>query len=184
MHGASELVCRRIRRCRRARHRSRRSPRDLPHLPEREPTRGRLRSAIIAAARAASVRRFVYHSVLHPQIKAMPHHWAKLLVEEMLLTARPHDDDSPADRLHAEHPGGLARHRRGGKSIASPIRPTPRISLVDLRDVAEAAARVLTEDGHHGATYELVGTDALSDSSRGRRSLGSRRRTCALSRKP
>jgi uncharacterized protein YbjT (DUF2867 family) len=37
-----------------------------------------------------------------------------------------------------------------------------RISLVDLRDVAEAAARVLIEDGHVGATYELVGTSALS----------------------
>jgi NAD(P)H dehydrogenase (quinone) len=41
--------------------------------------------AVVAAAEAAGVRRFVYHSVLHPQIEAMPHHWAKLRVEEMLL---------------------------------------------------------------------------------------------------
>jgi nucleoside-diphosphate-sugar epimerase len=32
-----------------------------------------------------------------------------------------------------------------------------RLSLVDLRDVAQAAATVLTEPGHKYATYELVG---------------------------
>src|SRR6202023_264249 len=37
-----------------------------------------------------------------------------------------------------------------------------RLSLVDLDDVAEVAARVLTEDGHAGATYELVGTAPLT----------------------
>ncbi len=41
-----------------------------------------------------------------------------------------------------------------------------RISLVDLRDVAEAAARVLTEDGHVGATYELVGTGCFDPDAR------------------
>jgi uncharacterized protein YbjT (DUF2867 family) len=34
------------------------------------------------------------------------------------------------------------------------------ISMVDARDVAEAAARVLTEDGHVGATYTLSGPTA------------------------
>ena len=37
-----------------------------------------------------------------------------------------------------------------------------RISLVDLDDVAAVAAKVLTEPGHEGATYELVGTKPLS----------------------
>ncbi len=37
-----------------------------------------------------------------------------------------------------------------------------RLSLVDLDDVAEAAAIVLTNTGHSGATYELVGTPPLS----------------------
>ena len=39
----------------------------------------------IEAAQLGGVRRFVYHSVLHPQSEAMPHHWAKLRVEEMVL---------------------------------------------------------------------------------------------------
>src|SRR5574341_529795 len=40
---------------------------------------------MIAAAEAAQVERFVYHSVLHPQIEAMPHHWNKIRVEAMLM---------------------------------------------------------------------------------------------------
>ena len=42
---------------------------------------------MVAAAKASGVRRFVYHSVLHPQIEAMPHHWQKMRVEEMLFVA-------------------------------------------------------------------------------------------------
>src|SRR5260221_6288385 len=38
----------------------------------------------------------------------------------------------------------------------------PKLSLVDLDDVAEAAALVLTGDGHSGASYELVGTAPTS----------------------
>jgi uncharacterized protein YbjT (DUF2867 family) len=35
---------------------------------------------------------------------------------------------------------------------------------VDLDDVAEVAALTLTQDGHAGATYQLVGTAPLSQS--------------------
>jgi uncharacterized protein YbjT (DUF2867 family) len=43
-----------------------------------------------------------------------------------------------------------------------PYAVASRLSLVDLRDVAEVAARVLTTPGHTDATYELVGTPGLS----------------------
>ena len=46
--------------------------------------------------------------------------------------------------------------------LRNPYPVGTRISLVDLEDVAEAAATVLTESGHSGATYELVGTPPLS----------------------
>jgi uncharacterized protein YbjT (DUF2867 family) len=36
------------------------------------------------------------------------------------------------------------------------------VSRVDVRDIAEAAAITLTEDGHSGATYDLVGPDELT----------------------
>jgi NAD(P)H dehydrogenase (quinone) len=44
-------------------------------------------AAAIAAAKAAGVPRFVFHSVLHPQIEAMPHHWRKMRVEEALFAS-------------------------------------------------------------------------------------------------
>jgi uncharacterized protein YbjT (DUF2867 family) len=37
-----------------------------------------------------------------------------------------------------------------------------RISMVDARDVAAVAARVLTEDGHAGQAYDLTGPQALT----------------------
>ena len=39
------------------------------------------------AARRAGIRHLVYHSVLHPQVEAMPHHWQKMRVEEQLFAA-------------------------------------------------------------------------------------------------
>lgn len=37
-----------------------------------------------------------------------------------------------------------------------------RVAFVDARDVAEAAAAVLTEDGHHAREYDLTGPEALT----------------------
>ena len=45
---------------------------------------------VIGAAREADVEHLVFHSVLHPQIEAMPHHWQKMRVEELLLQSGLH----------------------------------------------------------------------------------------------
>jgi len=117
--------------------------------------------AAIAAAMAAAVRRFAYHSVLHPQIEAMPHHWNKLRVEEMLIGS---ELSFTILQPTAYMQNTLAEWDRmlGDGVFRVPYPVETRISLVDLDDVAEAAATVLTGDGHIGATYELVGTPALS----------------------
>ena len=41
----------------------------------------------IQEASRAGVEHFVYHSVLHPQLEEMPHHWLKLRVEERLIAS-------------------------------------------------------------------------------------------------
>ncbi|MEE8487114.1 MAG: hypothetical protein V3S56_03010, partial [Gemmatimonadota bacterium] len=46
--------------------------------------------------------------------------------------------------------------------IVVPYATASRLSLVDLEDVAEAAAVVLCTQGHEGATYELCGAESLS----------------------
>jgi len=116
---------------------------------------------LIDAAVASGVPRFVYHSVLHPQTEAMPHHWQKLRVEEMLLTTSLAytilQPEAYMQNVLAYWPtivdDGVYR---------IPYALTTRLGIVDLADVAEAAARVLTTPGHAGATYELAGRDVLS----------------------
>lgn len=117
--------------------------------------------AVMAAAEAANIRRFVYHSVLHPQIEAMPHHWQKARVEELLfasgLDVTILQPTAYMQNLAASWPAIVDK---GIYSIPYPI--LTRISLIDLDDVAEAAARVLTREGHGGAVYELCGTAPLN----------------------
>jgi NAD(P)H dehydrogenase (quinone) len=117
--------------------------------------------ALIAAATDAEVSRLVYHSVLHPQIEAMPHHWNKLRVEEMLFACAL---DITVLQPTAYMQNSLAewdRMKRDG-TYRVPYPVETQLSLVDLDDVAEAAAMVLANTGHSAATYELVGTPPLS----------------------
>ena len=116
---------------------------------------------VMTSARSAGVEHFVYHSVLHPQTEAMPHHWKKLRVEEKLL-----ESGTPFTILQpAAYMQNIMVH--WDKITQEGIYPVPyptdsRLSLVDLHDVAQIAALVLNEPGHQGATYELAGTEATS----------------------
>ena len=118
-------------------------------------------TALVEAATGSSVSRFVYHSVLHPQIEAMPHHWNKLRVEETLFGS---GLDITILQPTAYMQNSLAEWDRmvGDGIYRVPYPIDTRLSLVDLEDVAEAAATVLTSTNHSGATYELVGTPPLS----------------------
>jgi NAD(P)H dehydrogenase (quinone) len=117
--------------------------------------------AVIAAAEAADVQRFAYHSVLHPQIEAMPHHWAKLKVEEMLFSSELNITILQPTAYMQNILGEWDRIKNEGIfRVPYPIETL--LSLVDLDDVAAAAALVLTGDGHTNAIYELVGTPPLS----------------------
>jgi len=129
-----------------------------PNVSPHEVAFGR---AVVAAATGAGIRRLVFHSVLHPQIEAMPHHWDKLRVEEMLL-------ESGLDVTILQPGAYMQNIMAGWRGILEegiyriPYSVETRLSLVDLGDVAEVAASVLASPGHAGATYELVGTTPSS----------------------
>jgi NAD(P)H dehydrogenase (quinone) len=116
---------------------------------------------VAAAGQAGGVKRFVYHSVLHPQIEAMPHHWQKMRTEEMLFGLGL-DLTILQPTAYMQNILGAFPGVRAEGVLRAPYPVTTRLSLVDLQDVAEAAALVLSTEGHSGATYELAGTEPLS----------------------
>ena len=129
-----------------------------PNMHPDEVAIGRL---AIEVAQTAGVEHFVYHSVLHPQTEAMPHHWHKLRVEEMLLeSGLPFTILQPAAYIQNILAGWEAISTEGVYTVPYPV--TTQLSLVDVADVAKVAARVLTEPEHVGATYEVVGTEPLA----------------------
>ena len=115
----------------------------------------------IAAAEAAGVKRFVYHSVLHPQTQKMPHHWHKLFVEEMLFeSSLAITIVQPAAYMQNIFGSWSSIMNEGVYRVPYPV--DTRLSIVDLEDVAAAAVTILTQPGHSYATYELAGPQSLS----------------------
>ncbi len=123
---------------------------------------------IIDAAAENGISHFVYHSVLHPQIEAMPHHWKKMRVEEKLFeSGLPYTILQPAVYMQNILMNWKSILNVGKYTI--PYAVDSRISMVDLEDVALAAAIALTEKHpnkdrplHDGATYELAGTPPMT----------------------
>lgn len=128
--------------------------------PNMTPDEYEIGKKVIHLCENLMIRRFVYHSVLHPQIKEMPHHWQKLLVEEELFKS--------TLSFTVLQPTAYLQNIMGyRKSILQGIYPMPynvsaRISMVDLRDVGAIAARAFIDPNMVHGIYELVGTDPLS----------------------
>lgn len=129
--------------------------------PNMDPDEEAIGGMALAAARRAEVRHFVYHSVLHPQTEAMPHHWHKLRVEECILeSGLAFTVLQPAAYMQNVLAGWEMIVAQGAYRV--PYGTQTRLGMVDLLDVAEVAATVLTETGYMGAMYELAGPDVLS----------------------
>jgi uncharacterized protein YbjT (DUF2867 family) len=129
--------------------------------PNVNPDEFQIGNSIVASAVSKNVGRFVFHSVLHPQVESMPHHWMKMHVEEVLI-------GSGLD-FSILQPAPYMQNLQGqlGDILGRGVYPVPYstnapMSLVDLEDVAEAASNVLTNPTHVGATYELAGPEVLT----------------------
>lgn len=129
--------------------------------PNVSPDEVAIGQVLITAARQAGAGLFVFHSVLHPQTGAMPHHWQKLLVEQALI-------DSGLSFVILQPASYMQNVLSEWDQIVSrgiyhiPYSVGTRLGMVDLDDVAAAAAMVLTGRGHEGAAYELAGPEVLN----------------------
>lgn len=129
--------------------------------PNMHPREIEIGEIAIAAAQRTGVERFVFHSVLRPHIETMPHHWNKLRVEEMLFASGlPFTILQPCAYMQNIMAGWEQIRAQGIYTV--PYRIEARLGLVDLEDVAQAAAAVLTDLSHTTASYELAGPENLS----------------------
>ncbi|MEV4736026.1 MULTISPECIES: SDR family oxidoreductase [unclassified Microbacterium] len=112
-------------------------------------------AAVIDAATAAGVSKFVYTSapkattsdlVLAPEHKATEEAIAASGLPAVILRNNWYTENYAADVARAAETGVLAAGAGDG-----------RVASASRKDFAEAAAVVLTEDGHIGRTYELGG---------------------------
>jgi NAD(P)H dehydrogenase (quinone) len=139
-----------------------RAARAIYHIcPNMHPREVEIGDAVIDAARRAGVRRVVYHSVLRPQIEAMPHHWRKLRVEERLWSSGLDVTVLQPAALMQNLQAHLPSMRSRGE-LPVPYSADAVFTLVDLGDVAQVAADVLEQHRHIGATYELCGGERRS----------------------
>ncbi len=129
-----------------------------PRFNDREIAYG---TNVLGAARAAGVRHFVLHSVFHPQCRTMIHHRQKLKLEEMLVeSGLAYTILQPAmymQNIALEWP------RIESEAVYErPYRVDLPMATVDLADLAEAAAVVLTSDRFVGGSFELAGPTSPS----------------------
>ncbi len=100
----------------------------------------------------AGVGRVVYHSVASPYVPAMPHHLAKARCEDLVRRS--------GVEWTILQPGAYLQNLDLTGPVEVPYSPDVRFGFLDLADLGRAAALVLTEPGHAGATYELASRQA------------------------
>ncbi len=112
---------------------------------------------VATAAAGAGVARFAFHSVLHPDDASMPHHVRKGRAEAVVRELHP---EALVLRPAAYHQNLLDAARAG--RIAVPYSLDTPFTNVDLDDVAEVAALLLTEPVWRTGTFELAGPERLT----------------------
>jgi uncharacterized protein YbjT (DUF2867 family) len=125
------------------------------HLnPAFAPNEAELGVAMVEAAKAAGVRKFVFSSVIHPSISALSNHAAKRPVEEALCeSGMQFIILQPTMFIQNFDSGWQAVVEKG--RFALPYSKHAKASYVDYRDVAEVAAIALTSDRLDYGTFEL-----------------------------
>jgi len=117
----------------------------------------------INAALTNKIEHLVYHSALHSVLQDMPHHQKKLMVEGLLVNSGiPYTIIQPAMYMQNLLESLKSAAKTGILHQMFYTTKETRMCLVDLYDVAEVAAIVLTKPYHKLATYEICGPENLS----------------------
>lgn len=125
------------------------------HLgPAFAPDEAEMGTAMVEAAAAAGVGRFVFSGAYHPSM-ALTNHAAKRPVEEALYSSGMQFTVLQPAMFMQMLGGAIEQARRTGR-IVGPYSRHSKMTYVDYRDVAETAARALTGDELGHGTFELA----------------------------
>jgi uncharacterized protein YbjT (DUF2867 family) len=128
-----------------------------PAFAEREAEMG---VAMVNAAKAADVRKFVFSGVIHPSISAMRNHSAKQPVEEALYGSGL-DFTVLQPAMFMQNLAVLWPEIRDRGRFVLPYSERAKVCWVVYRDVAEVAATAFTTDRLHHGTFELCAPGLL-----------------------
>jgi uncharacterized protein YbjT (DUF2867 family) len=106
----------------------------------------------LAACQAAGIERVVYHSVASPYLPEMAHHLGKAEAEHRVRRS--------GLAWTILQPGVYLQNFDLSRPVPVPYDVHARFGFLDLADLGRAAALVLLEEGHVGATYELASRQA------------------------
>ena len=124
--------------------------------PNMDPRERAMGDNVIAAAQRSGTARLVFHSVLHPQIEALPHHWERHFVEQAIINSGLSFTILQCGSYMQNMLPGWRRMVETGVH-RMPYDVDAPMSLVDLEDIADAACRVLLRTGYEHAIFELAG---------------------------
>lgn len=129
--------------------------------PNVHPREFEIGKKFIEAAKSSKLNKLIYHSVLYPQIKAMPHHWQKLQIEEALIESGLNFTIlQPASYMQNVGTSWEAIKQTGVLSV--PYSVGAKFSMIDLSDVAEIPLMAFARTAFDNSTYQLAGPAALS----------------------
>jgi uncharacterized protein YbjT (DUF2867 family) len=129
------------------------------HLPPGlQPDELDIAKNVIGAAQRARVRLFGYHSVSYPQLPAVRFHWEKLKAEtEILYSGLTFFIVRPCQYMQNVR-WSMQRILDEGV-FALPWSPDRKMVSVDVEDMGEAIAILLTQSGFEGGTYEFCSVE-------------------------
>lgn len=128
-----------------------------PSLTTKEHEMGQL---VVSAALNAGVRHFVLHGVIAPYLQHINYHWAKERVQfDLYRSGMPYTVLLPANFMQNVSWTWPSIVEKGRWEL--PYSTSKKLTWVDLDDVAEAAARVLSSSGYEYGTYELCGSESF-----------------------
>lgn len=111
----------------------------------------------IVHAKEEGIERFVLHGVSYPYAPDVSFHWTKMILEAELLKSGLTFTIIRPTQFMQNITWSLPQILQSGE-FALPYAPDKRMGFVHIDDLGKAVARVLTDPGHAGATYELCST--------------------------